>query len=59
MFRVVDLNLPSVQESKKTVFFLKLFDLSWKQTEMLCETFRLASPTAQGFWSIIGEYEQF
>ena len=26
---------------------------------MLCETFRLASPTAQGFWSINEEDEQF
>ena len=44
---------------KDRCFFLKLFDLSWKQTEMLCEAFRLTSPTAQGFWSITGEDEQF
>ena len=57
--RVVDLNSPSFQESKKTDVFLILFELSRKQTKMLCETFRLASPTAQRFWGIIGEDEQF
>ena len=31
----------------------------WNQTEMLCETVRLASPTAERFWSIILEDEQF
>ena len=45
---------------KKTDVLLKFFDLSWKQIEMLCEIFRLASPTTQALhkWPLCDSYRE-